>query len=317
MDNEGTGKLAWTYLLPDGYSAADEVKWIPGDYMTPVVGTSTIKSDDGSVLIESMSGLQLCYSHSPAGSTGVDPPQSVTDFLLASWKKEHPGLEFSVVDKKDSEVPDATQSGTGFHMYANEGVVELEYVKDGTTFHVKTHARIDVMGTNPAPTAIGGTIDEGGWVINYNYTVTAPKDKFEDAMKTFGIVMSSSRTDPHFFNTIMQARDIIQKNFYARQREIGKISEIISQTNDEMLDSMNQTYKASEEAGEHEVTNFDDYIRGIDRYNDEDNTEVSLPSGYEHAWSDGNGSYIVSDDHLYNPNVTEKNGTWHEMEKKQ
>jgi uncharacterized protein YceK len=52
MDANGTGKLAGTYLLPEGYTAEDEIKWIPNDYLTPVVGTTTMKSDDGSVVTD-------------------------------------------------------------------------------------------------------------------------------------------------------------------------------------------------------------------------------------------------------------------------
>ena len=58
---------------------------------------------------------------------------------------------------------------------------------------------------------------------------------------------------------------------------------------------------------------FDDYLRGIDRYNESDG-RISLLSGYVKAWSDGNGSYIVTDQHLYDPNVNGPGGTWHEME---
>lgn len=80
-----------------------------------------------------------------------------------------------------------------------------------------------------------------------------------------------------------------------------------------MQTAINSQYKASQAANEHEAADFDDYIRGIDRY-DESDGQVSLPSGYGHEWSDGNGSYIVTDQHLYDPNVNGPGGAWHEME---
>jgi len=147
------------------------------------------------------------------------------------------------------------------------------------------------------------------------FTVTAPEERFPEAMKMFGLIIGSSKMDPHFYNTVVQAQQIIQKNFYARERQIMETSRIISQTNDEIIDSMNQSYHASETADEKELTGFDDYIRGIDRYNEGEGSEVSLPSGYAHAWSDGNGKYLVSDEHGLDPNVGGPNGTWHEMEK--
>src|SRR5579862_5541453 len=314
MDTTGTGKVAGTYLLPDGYSATDEIKWIPDDYLTPVVGSSTLKSSDGRVVIESMSGLETNFGHSPAGAFGVDPPESVSGFLLRAWKKAHSDLKFTVIDKQDSDIPDATQNGAGFRMFGKRGVIKLQYVKDGATYQVKSHARIDVMTTIPETTAIGGTMYEGGWVISNAYTVTAPKEQLPEAMKLFGIVLASYRIDPHFFNTVMQARDIIQRNFYGRLGQIMETSRIISQTNDEISASIDSAYKATQATEDREATNFDDTIRGIDRYQESEG-DVSLPSGYAHAWSDGNGTYIVTDQALYDPNVSGPGGTWHEMEK--
>lgn len=321
MDTEGTGKLACTYLLPDGYSSTDTLKWNTVDYLTPVVGTTVVKSDDGQILMESMSGLQLNFGHSPGGNFGSDPPSDVCAYLLGNWKKQHPGLDYVILKKTQEPVPELTQNVSGLKIYANHGVVELQYTKGGTKFHVKCNVQIYVMQTIPATTAIGGTIYEGAWVINYAYTVTAPEERFPEAMKMFGLIMSTSKTDPHFFNTVVQAQQIIERNFYSRQRQIMETSRIISQTNDEILDSMNKQYQTAQTTNEHELTGFDDYIRGIDRYDDAENNgggaEVSLPSGYAHAFSDGFGKYIVTDEHGYDPNVGGPNGTWHEMEKRQ
>jgi len=316
MDTEGTGKLAATYLVPDGYTATDEVKWIPNNYMTPVHGITTLWSDDKQTMLRSDSGLQACFGHSPAGTYGIDPPKSVCAYLINDWTRKHPDLKSKVLEKNDEGIPEASHSGPGYRMYANRGVVKLSYNDQGDNYIVKLSARIDVMATVPTTTAIGGTLYEGAWVVSCNYTVIALEDRFAGAMRMFGLVMSSYRTDPHFFNTVMQARDIIQRNFYARQKQIIETSRIISQTNDEIIESMNKSYQTAQAAGEKEVTGFDDYIRGIDRYSEQDG-QVSLPSGYAHAWSDGNGKYLVTDEHGYDPNVGGPNGTWHEMEKQQ
>ncbi len=133
-------------------------------------------------------------------------------------------------------------------------------------------------------------------------------------MKLFGIMLASYKIDPHFFNTVAQAREIIQRNFNQRQGEIMETSRIISQTNDEMSAAITSQYKTSQASVGKEARGFDDYIRGIDRY-DESDGQVSLPSGYARAWSDGSGNYIVTDQHLYDPNVNGPGGAWHEMER--
>jgi hypothetical protein len=201
-------------------------------------------------------------------------------------------------------------------MSAAHGSVKLSYSKDGDPYIVKIQARLDSFETNAMPTAIGGSIQEGGWVISNWFAVAAPEDRIEDAMKLAGIVLASVRTDVHFFNAVMQARNVIQQNFYSRERQIMQTSQIISQTNDAISDSIESSYETQQAAQDKEVTAFDDTIRGIDKYNGDDG-KVDLPSGYSHAWSDGNGTYIVSEDHLYDPNVSGAGGTWHELEKSQ
>ena len=49
---------------------------------------------------------------------------------------------------------------------------------------------------------------------------------------------------------------------------------------------------------------FSDNTLGIDRYYDPfEEREVELPSGYNHAWSNNNGEYILSDSPSFNPNI--------------
>jgi hypothetical protein len=314
VDKNGTGKLAGIYLLPDGFTATDSIKWMPNDYLIPVVGTSTLKNKDESVIMEWMSGMQTNFGHGPAGSFGTDPPESVCAFLLSLWIREHEGVDVTVVSRQDSNIPESTQTGAGFKTIGKRGVLKLQYRENGVTYLAKSSARVDVMMTIPAATAIGGAMYEGGWVISNAYDVSAPSDKLPGAMKLFAIVLASYRTDPHFFNTVAQARDIIQKNFYGQLGVIMETSKIISQTNDEISASIHSQYQTASAASDHEAANFDDYIRDIDRYQEPDGP-IGLPSGYAHAWSDGNGKYIVTDQHLYDPNVNGPGGTWSELHK--
>ena len=106
---------------------------------------------------------------------------------------------------------------------------------------------------------------------------------------------------------------MIREKFYARQRMIAKTSDLIARTSNEISESRMRQYKDSEASQERENENFDDYIRGVERYND-GNEQVKLPSGYPSAWSDGNGGYIVSEDRLFDPNVG-GTGNWHPIER--
>ena len=315
MDDEGTHKLAFTYLVPDGWSATDTIKWIPNDFMTPEVGTSIIKSPDGLIELDSLSGAWSMYGHAPTGDYGVWPPKSVSDILLRDFKQQHPGLQFTVLTKGDTPVdsllgqapPQGSNSGL-------KGELKVRYSKDSKTFLMKAQSRMDAMQMTPVASGMGGSLYEGGWMITETFAVTAPEDQMDGAMKLLGIVMTSSKLDPHFFNTVVQARKIISDNFYAQQRQIGEISRIISQTNDEMSDTIMNAYHSGQATEDKEVSGFDDYIRGVDKYQDSDG-QVDLPSGYAHAFADGNGHYIVTDQHGFDPNVGSGSVMWKELQK--
>lgn len=61
---------------------------------------------------------------------------------------------------------------------------------------------------------------------------------------------------------------------------------------------------------------FSDNTLGIDRYiNPHEEKEVELPSGYNHAWCNNNGEYIMSDDPNFNPNEG-SNLHWESMKRK-
>lgn len=192
--------------------------------------------------------------------------------------------------------------------------IKVRFSQGGKSFLMKSQGRLDSMQMTPVPSGMGGTIYEGGWMITQTMAVTAPEEQMDGAMKLLGIVLTSSHMDPHFFNTLVQTRKIISDNFYARQREIGEISRIISQTNDEISDTIMSAYHTGQAAQDREISGFDDYIKGVDKYQDSDG-QVDLPSGYAHAFADDNGHYIVTDQHGFDPNVGSTGSTWRELQK--
>ncbi len=314
MDDEGTHKLAFTYLIPEGWTATDKITWIPNDFMTPEVGVSTVRSSDGQVELDSASGVWTNYSHSPSGDVGQHPPKSVSDLLVRGFKQTHPDAAFEVLEKSDTPVDSllgtAPPQGSNFGL---KGVLRLRFSQNGRKFLTKMQGRLDGMQMTPVETGMG-QMYEGGWRITETLAVTAPEEGMSEAMKVAGIILTSSRLDPHFFNTVLQAQKIISDAFYSQQRQIAQISQIISRTNDEISDQIMSSYRTGQAVEDKEISGFDDYIRGVDKYRDSEGA-VDLPSGYEHAWSDGNGRYIVTEQHGYDPNVGSVGATWHEMEK--
>jgi hypothetical protein len=283
--------------------------------MTPVVGSSKLKSPDGELEFDSMSGLERNFARAPTGNTGELPPKRFASYLLKGWREDHPGVSVKVVALQD--VPVAIRPGQvpqGIQARMVRGLVKLTYRKAGKTYLVKTQATMLAGQSIPTQTPFGGEMYEGGWLIGDFYQVSAPEARLPEAMKVAGIVLTSSRQDPHWFSLVAKVQQQISQAIYSGVAAAGRMSQIISQTNDAISDSIMSSYSANQTAEDESVQGFDDYIRGIDRYQDNDG-RVGLPSGYSHAWKDDQGNYLVTDDHLYDPNVSGPGGTWHELER--
>ncbi|MEW6215835.1 MAG: hypothetical protein AB1478_11655 [Nitrospirota bacterium] len=84
----------------------------------------------------------------------------------------------------------------------------------------------------------------------------------------------------------------------------------------EISDMMMQSYYQRQAVNDRIADNFSQYIRGVDEYyNPIEQKPVELPSGYQNAWANSLGEYILSDNHNFNPNIG-SNLNWQRMERK-
>jgi hypothetical protein len=99
-------------------------------------------------------------------------------------------------------------------------------------------------------------------------------------------------------------------------RSIGELSRIISQTSNEISDSMMKSYQERQQVYDRISENFSEYVRGTEHYNNPiEGREVELPGGYNHVWTNASGEYVLTDSPNYNPNVG-SNKNWEEIQKK-
>lgn len=85
---------------------------------------------------------------------------------------------------------------------------------------------------------------------------------------------------------------------------------------DQVSEEKMQQFKERGDVYDKVSQKFSDNTLGIDRYfNPHEEKEVELPSGYNHAWCNNNGEYIMSDDPNFNPNEG-SNLHWESMKRK-
>jgi len=81
--------------------------------------------------------------------------------------------------------------------------------------------------------------------------------------------------------------------------------------------TINESYRRQQAAQDRAAEQFDQTIRGVETYvNPGTGEKVELTGGYNNAWVNGLGEYILSDSAGFNPNVALK-GNWQQLKKGQ
>lgn len=102
----------------------------------------------------------------------------------------------------------------------------------------------------------------------------------------------------------MYVRDLFMKRNMDAIRDAGAISQTISQNSDEIRQEYSDSYKKAQDTNDKINQDFSETIRGVNTYsNPYEDRPVELPSGYNDAWVNANGQYVLSNQSGYDPNV--------------
>jgi hypothetical protein len=141
------------------------------------------------------------------------------------------------------------------------------------------------------------------WQADRNLSVRARKGRL-DALDTLAnAFVNSFRVDRRWFARFSK----VQQQWIAAQQQgianAGSLSRAISRSNDAFTESLRQSWETRQRAEDRASREFSEYIRGTENYNDPVNgSSVELPGGYDHAWTNSLGEYVLSNDAGYDPN---------------
>ena len=95
-------------------------------------------------------------------------------------------------------------------------------------------------------------------------------------------------------------------------QRLGDLSRSISEAGDSIMDG----YWARSASQDRMHDNWTEAFRGVQSYNDPSSDYTpQLPGGYDHAWGNGLGEYIVANDSSFNPNMY-SNMNWQELQRR-
>ncbi len=309
MDIEGTGMVASTYLLPADWTVQDKLYWEYRDPTVPIRFQSLMQNSDGSMHIQIYPDVRASWYTGPSGTNGYRPPSDIITGMKDLIKAERKGKNINYVSQKI--LSDADNHNPSARQKSQSGVINIEYDDNGQTYEEEFYGRLDISDV-VTPTVYGNTeaiIWGAGGLVSFR----APKGKLEESRKIAQTVSSSARLTKPFYNKLAQVLQMLSDQTYAQIYQAGQISRIISQTNDQMIANIDASYRQSQQSADRAKAQFSDYIRGVDHYSDA-GSDVQLPSGYDHAWVNDRGEYILTNSTGYDPG-RDYSGNWKQLQR--
>ncbi len=331
-DRKGIGTKAFSLLIPSGWKFRGGIRWVLNNPAMPAVAAFTVTSPSSPAEFEAFpaqpffwTNNRMLLSSFPIGSryfgSEVRPPMGPLDTLkrIVLPRFRSRAVNLRIVGEKRlpglaRSLGAGGRSAPGLRSSADGAKIRIEYRQNGVPMEEEIY---DVVETSYySMPSMYGTITNINWIADYLFSFKAEKGKLDGLSKLFQTMAYSFRLNPQWFNKYNQLVGQLVQMQIRRIRNIGEISRIISRTNDEISDMVMQSYNERQAVNDRIADNFSQYIRGVDKYQDPIGRKpVELPGGYENAWTNSLGEYVLSDNPNFNPNVG-SNLDWQRMEKR-
>ncbi|MEO8588895.1 MAG: hypothetical protein ABI432_05965 [Flavobacteriales bacterium] len=157
----------------------------------------------------------------------------------------------------------------------------------------------------------------GGQSASYSCQATqkialkCPVGKEAEARKLLSTVMSSLRINPEWQAGVQQ---MVSNVAAMEQRETMKRAAIQRDAANYSADLQQRTWEEGAASRDRIAESWGQTLRGVETWRDASGSSVELSSGYNEAWSRPDGSYILSNNPLFDPNVAFQED-WKKLEK--
>lgn len=159
------------------------------------------------------------------------------------------------------------------------------------------------------------------WGIDPSISYRAPTGKLEESLPLLKALGDSMRVTPQWMQKRAELQAQLNKIALKVARDANKAamerSRIISQNNREINDIIVKGYEKRQAIKDRTHERVINTIRGTEDYVVPGTSEyVQLPAYYENVYTNSNGEYLLSNDHLYDPNTDPavNSSQWNTME---
>jgi len=192
---------------------------------------------------------------------------------------------------------------------AAEGVLQFADGKEGLAFCTLMQTIVTMGGTQ-------GQIAHNSYCyVSMRMVLKYKAGNEAMGRKIMSTLFSSTRINPTWMKGIQNFFAAVAKNAQDQNwKHIQEIRDVQQQMGNNIIRNWEQRNAASNNTYTKDSDGFGQYLRGVETYKDESGNTVELTSGYGNAWSKGDGSYLLSNNPAFDPNVT-FNEDWKRLNK--
>lgn len=329
IDIQGTGLEAFNFLKPSDWQFDGGITWILDNPAMPSVTAFRVFNPQGKAQFEVFpnhcffwtNNLQLLGMFPPGsryfGSVVKQPlsaQKALRNIILPEQRSRFQDLKV-IKDEDVPELPKALGAGQQPGSSGATGAkLRVSYSVNGVAMEEEFYAVVESYSF-PVQ-SMYGTFYNTIWYIDYIFSFRAEKGKLESNTKVFQTITSSFKLNPQWYAKYSNVIEYMARQKITQIQSIGEFSRMLSSMSDKISRENMELFEARGDVYDKVSQKFSDNTLGIDRYSDpHSGGEVELPSGYNHAWCNNNGEYILIDNPNFNPNEN-SNLHWVLMEKK-
>ena len=315
-----------TFLCPADWQVEGGIIWRENP-TRPVTSHLRVFNPGGLEQLESFPTLMFSYGAGlgpstsfPIGSnymgTEVRPParnaiQYIKEILFPRYRA---GVGAELIGEQ--ELPQwaqaaaaQTEQSPGTQIVFSAGRVRIAYTYAGQAVEEDLYCIVQTMSFGAAGRM---SYTQNGERAHGMRAARGQLDQKTPIMQT---IVTSVQVNLQWFNKYTQVWQALYRMQMQRIKTAGRMSQIISQTHNEISDTMHQSWQRRQASEDRIHKQWTQSMRGVEEYhNPIEGRPVELPGGYREAWINGNGEYILSDNPNFNPNV-QAGGDWRKLQR--
>lgn len=344
MDKQGTGLVAATYLVPEGWNVQDKIEWDINSVAQPATITLLIYDEETNSSMQGFPSMVFLLNTDenmneeyPAGSIYlgaevINQKPGVLDLIKNYILPEFRNIEgFKIIESKNLSLAKSNHKRAGEfkNTDSKSGRVKIEYTENGKVFEESIYATITFVPVSKYQQYV---------YMSMCYGCKAVKGNLENTMDIFETILNSVKLNPKWAVTYNQVMQIAMQNAmrnrgyngenyydngnygnnYERNYSVGNagnLSNYLQQANGYVNDAMIKNYENQQRSNDRMSEARSDYMLDYQNYTDPNTGEVyKLSSGYSNAWTDNSGSVIMSNEAGYDPNVGGGSSSWSSLD---